>query len=149
MNVLVKEGILGAILLIMGVFDRLYIDWHWVGCTKAWIIPDIENLMPCIPAKVHLLKWVYTPVRWSAGSSTCFCDFAGCCYEVSNRRRGPTRKRVAWRNRAGGIADLRCRPIYNTDGTIPQPASLTVLLQREPFARHCHKSLIIYTIHPR
>lgn len=31
MNVLVKEGILGAILLIMGVFDRLYIDWYWVG----------------------------------------------------------------------------------------------------------------------
>ena len=30
-NVLVKEGILGAILLIMGVFDRLYIDWRWVG----------------------------------------------------------------------------------------------------------------------
>ena len=26
MNVLVKEGILGAILLIVGVFDRLYID---------------------------------------------------------------------------------------------------------------------------
>ena len=26
MNVLVKEGILGTILLIMGVFDRLYID---------------------------------------------------------------------------------------------------------------------------
>ena len=25
-NVLVKEGILGAILLIVGVFDRLYID---------------------------------------------------------------------------------------------------------------------------
>lgn len=34
-NVLVKEGILGAILLIMGVFERLYIDWHWVGRTKA------------------------------------------------------------------------------------------------------------------
>lgn len=31
MNVLVKEGILGAILLIMGVFDRLYIDWYWGG----------------------------------------------------------------------------------------------------------------------
>ena len=31
MNVLVKEGILGAILLIMGVFDCLYIDWYWVG----------------------------------------------------------------------------------------------------------------------
>ena len=48
MNVLVKEGILGAILLIMDVFDRLYIDWYWVGRTKAWIIPDIEDLMPCI-----------------------------------------------------------------------------------------------------
>ena len=33
MNVLVKEGILGAILLIMGVFDRLY--WYWGGRTKA------------------------------------------------------------------------------------------------------------------
>ena len=53
-NVLVKEGILGAILLIMGVFDRLYIDWHWAGRTKAWIIPGTEDLMPCIPAKVHL-----------------------------------------------------------------------------------------------
>ena len=30
MNVLVKEGILGTILLIMGVFDRLYIDWYWM-----------------------------------------------------------------------------------------------------------------------
>lgn len=34
MNVLVKEGILGAILLIMGVFDRLYIDWHWGAAPK-------------------------------------------------------------------------------------------------------------------
>ena len=49
MNVLVKEGILGAILLIMGVFDHLYIDWHWVGRTKAWIIPGTEDLMPCMP----------------------------------------------------------------------------------------------------
>lgn len=46
MNVLVKEGILGAILLIMGVFDRLYIDWHWVGRTQAWIIPGTEDLRP-------------------------------------------------------------------------------------------------------
>ena len=49
MNVLVKEGILGTILLIMGVFDRLYIDWHWVGRTKVWIIPGTEVLMPCMP----------------------------------------------------------------------------------------------------
>lgn len=49
MNVLVKEGTLRAILLIMGVFDRLYIDWHWVGRTKVWIIPGTEDLMPCMP----------------------------------------------------------------------------------------------------
>ena len=49
MNVLVKEGILGAILLIVGVFDRLYIDWYWVGRTKAWIIHGTEDLMPCMP----------------------------------------------------------------------------------------------------
>ena len=49
MNVLVKEGILGAILLIVGVFDLLYIDWYWVGRTKAWIIPGTEDLMPCMP----------------------------------------------------------------------------------------------------
>jgi len=72
-NVLVKEGILGAILLIMGVFDRLYIDWHWVGRIKAWIIPGTEDLMPCIPAKVHLLKWVYTLVLYPAcGALVCW-----------------------------------------------------------------------------
>ena len=49
MNVLVKEGVLGAILLIVGVFDRLYIDWYWVGRTKAWIIPGTVDLMPCMP----------------------------------------------------------------------------------------------------
>ena len=49
MNVLVKEGVLGAILLIVGVFDRLYIDWYWVGRTKVWIIPGTEDLMPCMP----------------------------------------------------------------------------------------------------
>lgn len=47
MNVLVKEGILSAILLIMSVFDRLYIDWHWVytlvlypacGALVCWIV---------------------------------------------------------------------------------------------------------------
>lgn len=116
MNVLVKEGILGAVLLIVGVFDRLYIDWYWVGRTKAWIIPGTEDLNALHAAK---------------------------------RQKGPTCKLVAWRNRVGGIAALRCRPIYNADGTIPQSASLTAPSQRELFARHCHKSFIIYTIHPR
>ena len=24
------------ILVIMGLFDRFFIDWYWVGHTKAW-----------------------------------------------------------------------------------------------------------------
>lgn len=64
MNVLVKEGILGAILLIMGVFDRLYIDWHWVGRTKAWIIPGTEDLMPCRPTVCSAYAF-YTANQWA------------------------------------------------------------------------------------
>ena len=26
------------ILVIMGLFDKFFIDWYWVGRTKAWII---------------------------------------------------------------------------------------------------------------
>lgn len=47
-----------AILAIEGLFDRIVIDGLWVGCTKAWIIPGTEDLMPYIPAKVHLRKWI-------------------------------------------------------------------------------------------
>ena len=49
-----------SVLLIMGVFDRIFIDWLWVGHTKAWIIPGTEDLMPYIPVKVHLFKWFAT-----------------------------------------------------------------------------------------
>ena len=24
--------------LIMGLFDRIFIDWYWVGKTKTWIM---------------------------------------------------------------------------------------------------------------
>lgn len=41
-----------GILWIMGAFDRLVADWYWVDCTKAWIIPGTEDLMPYIPPKV-------------------------------------------------------------------------------------------------
>lgn len=51
-----------AVLLIMGVFDRLFIDWYWVGHTKAWIIPGTEDLKPYIPAKTLLVKWLFTLV---------------------------------------------------------------------------------------
>ena len=62
-----------GILLIMGVFDRLYIDWYWVGHTKDWIIPGTEDLMPYIPVKMHLLKWVYTLVLYPAiGALICW-----------------------------------------------------------------------------
>lgn len=51
-----------GILLIMGVFDRIVVDTLWVGHTKAWIVLQTEDLMPYIPLKVHLKKWLLTLV---------------------------------------------------------------------------------------
>lgn len=51
-----------VILWIMGLFDRFFIDWYWVGKTKAWLIPGTEDLMPYIPRKVLLGKWLSTLV---------------------------------------------------------------------------------------
>lgn len=48
------------ILWIMGLFDRIFIDWYWVGKTKAWIIPKIEDLKPYIPKNVLIRKWLGT-----------------------------------------------------------------------------------------
>ena len=39
--------------LICWAFDRVFIDWYWVGHTKAWIIPGTEDLMPYI----HKESW--------------------------------------------------------------------------------------------
>ncbi len=49
-----------AILLIQGLFDRLFIDWYWVGHTKAWEIPGTEDLKPYIPTKIKIGKWLAT-----------------------------------------------------------------------------------------
>ena len=59
-----KEGFIQmtAILLIMGLFDRFFIDWYWVGKTNAWNIPGTEDLKPYIPLKVLVRKWVGTLV---------------------------------------------------------------------------------------
>jgi len=59
-----KEGFLQmtAILVIMGLFDRLFIDWFWVGKTKAWLLPGTEDLMPYIPPRVLARKWFGTVV---------------------------------------------------------------------------------------
>lgn len=53
---------MNAILWIMGVFDRIFIDWYWVGKTKAWDIPGTEDLKPYIPIKVLVRKWCFTVV---------------------------------------------------------------------------------------
>ena len=50
------------ILVIMGLFDRFFIDWYWVGHTKAWLIPGTEDLRPYIPVKVLVRKWIGTLV---------------------------------------------------------------------------------------
>lgn len=51
-----------VIMWLMGLFDRFFIDWYWVGHTKAWFIPDTEDLMPYIPKSALLQKWSFTIV---------------------------------------------------------------------------------------
>ena len=53
-----------VILMIAGLFDRLFIDWWWVGHTRAWIIPGTEDLMPYIYGKTLIGKWVGTLVGY-------------------------------------------------------------------------------------
>ncbi len=53
-----------AILMIDGLFDRFFIDWYWVGKTKAWEIPGTENLKPYIPRQTVLMKWGKTLVGY-------------------------------------------------------------------------------------
>lgn len=40
-----------------GLFDRLFIDWYWVGHTRAWTIPGTEDLKPYIPPRTKAVKW--------------------------------------------------------------------------------------------
>ena len=51
-----------AVLLLSGLFDRIFIDGYWVGKTKAWLIPGTEDLMPYIPKKTKIKKWLGTMV---------------------------------------------------------------------------------------
>lgn len=53
---------MSIILWIQGLFDRFFIDWYWVGKTKAWEIPGTEDLKPYIPVKVMIGKWFSTVV---------------------------------------------------------------------------------------
>jgi len=54
-----------SILYIMGLFDRFFIDWYWVEHTKAWNIPNTEDLKPYIPKKVKIVKWISTIVGFA------------------------------------------------------------------------------------
>lgn len=54
------------IFMIEGVFDRIFIDWFWVGKTKAWVIPGTEDLMPYVPKKTLLRKWIGTLILFPA-----------------------------------------------------------------------------------
>ena len=51
---------MSIILWIQGLFDRFFIDWYWVGKTKAWLIPGTEDLKPYIPKKTLIVKWAAT-----------------------------------------------------------------------------------------
>lgn len=55
-----KEGFIQLliILIIEGLFDRLFIDWYWVTKTKDWIIEGTEDLMPYIYGKTLIQKWL-------------------------------------------------------------------------------------------
>ena len=51
-----------VISLIANVFDRIFIDWYWVGKTNAWNIPGTEDLKPYIPKMTLIKKWFGTLV---------------------------------------------------------------------------------------
>ena len=51
-----------VIMMIEGLFDRLFIDFFWVGKTKAWIISGTEELMPYIYGKTLAFKWIGTMI---------------------------------------------------------------------------------------
>lgn len=53
------------IMYIMGLFDRFFIDWYWVEHTKAWDIPNTEELKPYIPKKIKIGKWLGTIVGFA------------------------------------------------------------------------------------
>ena len=48
------------IMYIMGLFDRFFVDLYWVEHTKAWNIPNTEELKPYIPRKMKIIKWLGT-----------------------------------------------------------------------------------------
>ena len=55
--------------LLCGLFDRVFIDWYWVGHTKAWIIPGTEDLMPYIGRRSWIVKISATLIAYPAAAA--------------------------------------------------------------------------------
>ena len=51
-----------VILSVMNLMDRFLVDDFWVGHTKAWTIPETEDLKPYITAKDKAKKWLFGTV---------------------------------------------------------------------------------------
>ena len=62
-----------VIYMIMNLFDRLFIDWYWVGHTKAWDIPGTEDLKPYIAVSVAARKWIGAIVGYTAFAAAASC----------------------------------------------------------------------------
>ena len=58
-----------AILSVMNLIDRLFIDEYWVGHTKAWEIPGTEDLKPYINTKDKIGKWLMGTVGFAIPSA--------------------------------------------------------------------------------
>ena len=54
--------VLLVILSVMNLIDRFLIDDFWVGHTKAWTIPNTEDLKPYITGKDREKKWLFGTV---------------------------------------------------------------------------------------
>ena len=55
---------LAVMYMLCGLFDKVFIDWYWVGHTKAWLIPGTEDLMPYIHKKTWLVKIIGTAIAY-------------------------------------------------------------------------------------
>ena len=58
-----------AILSVMNLIDRLLIDECWVGHTRAWDIPGMQDLKPYIDRKDKIGKWLIGTVGFAALSA--------------------------------------------------------------------------------
>ncbi|MBO6159164.1 MAG: hypothetical protein J6P72_07895 [Firmicutes bacterium] len=75
-----------AILSIMNLIDRLFIDEYWVGHTKAWEIPGTEDLKPYINRKDKIGKWLMGTVGFAILSAILSGIHSADLYHTSGYR---------------------------------------------------------------